>query len=223
MAADATDRVAKLTEEVMAASRANRELMGKLIASEVDRAAAVLGFVRAEELDDLRRELSELRMSMAHAAAQTDVTDRRSGDAEPLRSTRSMPCDPPTNDAGEERRHAGQEAVGQEERRGRRRPGEEGRREEGRGQEGRRQEGHAPSKPTAKQDRGQDSSPHRQEGAARKAAVTAPAKKAPRSRAPGEADAVTEPRAGEPAGRPVTREIDAAMGRGPPARGATGR
>lgn len=75
VAADATDRVAKLTDEVLAASRANRELMGKLIASEVDRAAAVLGFVRAEELDDLRRELSELRMSMAHAAAQTDVTE----------------------------------------------------------------------------------------------------------------------------------------------------
>ena len=75
VAADATDRVAKLTDEVLAASRANRELMGKLIASEVDRAAAVLGFVRAEELDDLRRELSELRMSMAHAAAQTDQTD----------------------------------------------------------------------------------------------------------------------------------------------------
>ena len=75
VAADATDRVAKLTDEVLAASRANRELMGKLIASEVDRAAAVLGFVRAEELDDLRRELSELRMGMAHAAAQTDQTD----------------------------------------------------------------------------------------------------------------------------------------------------
>lgn len=75
MAADATDRVGKLTDEVLAASRANRELMGKLIASEVDRAAAKLGFVRAEELDDLRRELSELRMSMAHAAAQADVTE----------------------------------------------------------------------------------------------------------------------------------------------------
>lgn len=72
VAADATDRVTKLTDEVLAASRANRELMGKLIASEVDRAAAALGFVRAEELEDLRRELSELRMGMAHAAAQTD-------------------------------------------------------------------------------------------------------------------------------------------------------
>ncbi len=72
VAADATDRVGKLTEEIMAASRANRELMGKLIAAEVDKAAAKLGFVRAEELDDLRRELAELRMSMAHAAAHTD-------------------------------------------------------------------------------------------------------------------------------------------------------
>ncbi len=72
VATDATDRVGKLTEEIMAASRANRDLMGKLIAAEVDKAAAKLGFVRAEELDDLRRELSELRMSMAHAAAHTD-------------------------------------------------------------------------------------------------------------------------------------------------------
>ena len=68
-AADATDRATKLAEEVLAASRANRELMGKLIASEVDKAAGRLGFVRAEELDELRQELAELRMSMAHGAA----------------------------------------------------------------------------------------------------------------------------------------------------------
>ena len=77
VAADATDRVGKLTEEIMAASRANRELMGKLIAAEVDKAAARLGFVRAEELDELRRELSELRMSMAHAAAHTPESPGR--------------------------------------------------------------------------------------------------------------------------------------------------
>ena len=72
-AADATDRATKLAEEVLAASRANRELMGKLIASEVDKAAGRLGFVRADELDELRQELAELRMSMAHAAVHEPV------------------------------------------------------------------------------------------------------------------------------------------------------
>ena len=69
VAADATDRATKLAEEVLAASRANRELMIKLVAAEVDRAAGRLGFVRSEELDELRRELAEVRMSMAHASA----------------------------------------------------------------------------------------------------------------------------------------------------------
>lgn len=67
VAADASDRVGRLTEEILAASRANRELMGKLVAAEVDKAAAKLGFVRAEELDQLRREIADLRMSMAYA------------------------------------------------------------------------------------------------------------------------------------------------------------
>jgi hypothetical protein len=74
VAADAGDRVTRLTEEILAASRANRELMGKLVAAEVDKTAARLGFVRAEELDQLRRELADLRMSMAHAAANPQAS-----------------------------------------------------------------------------------------------------------------------------------------------------
>jgi hypothetical protein len=100
VAADAGDRVSRLTEEILAASRANRELMGKLVAAEVDKTAARLGFVRAEELDQLRRELADLRMSMAHAAANLDAsqtdpspTPDRAGTAAmaPLRE----PDDPP--------------------------------------------------------------------------------------------------------------------------------
>ncbi len=76
VAADATDRVTKLTEEVIAASRANRELMNKLVATEVDKAAGRLGFVRSDEIEDLRRELAELRMSMAHSAAhESDLAE----------------------------------------------------------------------------------------------------------------------------------------------------
>lgn len=101
VAVDATDRATKLAEEVIAASRANRELMGKLIASEVDKAAGRLGFVRADELDEVRRELAELRMSMAHASAHEPAPFAPDlGVPDPPVAVDSLvePDDPPTID-----------------------------------------------------------------------------------------------------------------------------
>ena len=69
VASDAGERVAKLAEELLAASRANRELLEKLIKSEVDRAAARLGFLRAEDLEALRGEIAELRRTVEEKAA----------------------------------------------------------------------------------------------------------------------------------------------------------
>ena len=55
------ERMAKLAEEIGNASRANRELLENLIVAEVDKAASRLGFVRAEDLQELRAEVAELR------------------------------------------------------------------------------------------------------------------------------------------------------------------
>ena len=64
VAMDAGERLTKLAEEVGHASRANRELVETLIAAEVGRAVARLGFVRSEELQQLRAEVAELRESV---------------------------------------------------------------------------------------------------------------------------------------------------------------
>lgn len=66
---DTGERMAKLAEEIGNASRANRDLLENLIVAEVDRAASRLGFVRAEELQDLRAEVAELRAEVRAAAA----------------------------------------------------------------------------------------------------------------------------------------------------------
>jgi polyhydroxyalkanoate synthesis regulator phasin len=65
VATDAEQRVAQLSEDVLAASRANRELLEKLVAGEVTKAATRLGFVRSDDLDELREEIAELRAQLA--------------------------------------------------------------------------------------------------------------------------------------------------------------
>ena len=69
VAADASERVSKLADEIVAASKANRELLQKMVETEVDKAADRLGFARAEEVDALRRDLAELRLGLAHQSA----------------------------------------------------------------------------------------------------------------------------------------------------------
>jgi polyhydroxyalkanoate synthesis regulator phasin len=72
VAADAGERVGKLAEEIMNAGRANRELLEKVVAVEVDKAAARLGFARASELESLRQEVAELRRAVADQQAAGD-------------------------------------------------------------------------------------------------------------------------------------------------------
>jgi hypothetical protein len=67
VATEAGERVNKLAEEILLASRANRALVENLVTAEVDKAAARWGFVRAEEVDTLREELAELRASLVRA------------------------------------------------------------------------------------------------------------------------------------------------------------
>jgi polyhydroxyalkanoate synthesis regulator phasin len=68
MAADAGGRMTKLADELRNASRANRDLLEKLVRTEVDKATSRLGFVRAQDLEDLRREIAELRSTVSTRA-----------------------------------------------------------------------------------------------------------------------------------------------------------
>jgi polyhydroxyalkanoate synthesis regulator phasin len=64
---EASERVSKLAEEILHASRANREMFEKLVAAEVNRAAARLGFARAEDVEALRGEVDALRTELRSA------------------------------------------------------------------------------------------------------------------------------------------------------------
>ena len=69
VADEAEKRIEKLTEEILGASRANRELVENLVAAEVTKAASRLGFVRSDDLDDVREEIAELRAQLAREKA----------------------------------------------------------------------------------------------------------------------------------------------------------
>ena len=71
---DTGERIAKLAEEISNASRANRELLENLIVAEVDRAASRLGFVRTEDLQELRAEVAELRAEVQAVARARSTT-----------------------------------------------------------------------------------------------------------------------------------------------------
>lgn len=79
VANDAEQRVGKLTEEILSASRANRELLEKLVATEVTKAASRLGFVRFDDLDEVREEIAELRAQLARQQAGTAGTTPTAG------------------------------------------------------------------------------------------------------------------------------------------------
>jgi polyhydroxyalkanoate synthesis regulator phasin len=79
VAADAGERVGKLAEEIMNAGRANRELLEKVVAGEVDKAAGRLGFARASELESLRQEVAELR----HAVTDQQAAGNGAGPTPP--------------------------------------------------------------------------------------------------------------------------------------------
>jgi polyhydroxyalkanoate synthesis regulator phasin len=71
VADDAERRVGKLTDEILGASRANRELLENLIAGEVTKAASRWGFVRSDDLDEVREEIAELRAQLARQQGAT--------------------------------------------------------------------------------------------------------------------------------------------------------
>jgi len=68
------ERFTKLAEEVLQASRANRELVENLFVSEVEKAAGRLGFARAEEVQALRDEIADLRASIVALKAPAAAT-----------------------------------------------------------------------------------------------------------------------------------------------------
>ena len=70
MATETSERVTKLAEEIMSASRANRELLQHFVNAEVDKTAARLGFARADEVEALRDEIAQLRAQLEEATAR---------------------------------------------------------------------------------------------------------------------------------------------------------
>ena len=81
VAADAGERVTNLAEEIIAASRANRELLVKLVNTEVDKAAAKIGFARAEDLESLRGEVAELRAVLTEQSARAQTAEAAATEA----------------------------------------------------------------------------------------------------------------------------------------------
>jgi hypothetical protein len=71
VATETSDRVTKLAEEIMNASRTNRELLQRFVAAEVGKAAAWLGFARADEVQALRDEIAGLRAQLGEVMART--------------------------------------------------------------------------------------------------------------------------------------------------------
>jgi polyhydroxyalkanoate synthesis regulator phasin len=76
VAVEASERVTKLAEEIMNASRINRELLQNFVVTEVDKAAGRLGFARADEVQALRAEVASLRAQVEAAAAAAPTAAR---------------------------------------------------------------------------------------------------------------------------------------------------
>jgi len=90
VATEASERVTKLAEEIMNASRTNRELLQHFVTTEVDKAAARLGFARAEELESLRDEIASLRSELNEAvvrAAKVEATQKPATKKTPAKKT----------------------------------------------------------------------------------------------------------------------------------------
>jgi polyhydroxyalkanoate synthesis regulator phasin len=70
VAAEASERVNKLAEEIMNASRTNRELLQHFVTAEVDKAVARLGLARADDVKALQDEIASLRAQLKEASAR---------------------------------------------------------------------------------------------------------------------------------------------------------
>jgi polyhydroxyalkanoate synthesis regulator phasin len=71
VATETSERVTKLAEEIMHASRTNRELLQHFVTAEVEKATARLGFARADEVQALRDEVAGLRAQLNAEMART--------------------------------------------------------------------------------------------------------------------------------------------------------
>lgn len=62
-----TTRVSDLTDEIVATSKSNRQLLQAIVSNEVEGAVARLGFVRSEEVAALTRRVKTLESELAEA------------------------------------------------------------------------------------------------------------------------------------------------------------
>jgi polyhydroxyalkanoate synthesis regulator phasin len=100
VAVEASERAAKLAEEIMNASRINRELLQHFVTAEVDKAAGRLGFARAEEVEALRAEVASLRSQLDEAVARTaQSAPARKAAAKKSPSRKASPTTTPTKKA----------------------------------------------------------------------------------------------------------------------------
>jgi uncharacterized protein CbrC (UPF0167 family) len=93
VASEASERVTKLAEEIINASRTNRELLQNFVTAEVGKAAARLGFARAEEVEALRDEIVSLRTQLNEAmlrAARAEATKKAAIKKAAARSAATM-------------------------------------------------------------------------------------------------------------------------------------
>ncbi len=87
MATHTSERVTKLAEELLTASRANRNVLEKLVRAEVDKAATRLGFVRMHDLEELRAEVADLSSRLSASADHGGPRVRVSPASDPPRTT----------------------------------------------------------------------------------------------------------------------------------------
>jgi hypothetical protein len=88
VATETGERATKLAEEIMTASRANRELLQHFVSAEVDKLAA--GFARAEEVRALRDEIAGLRVQLDEVmarSAKSATGSRAAGRRAPAKKT----------------------------------------------------------------------------------------------------------------------------------------
>jgi polyhydroxyalkanoate synthesis regulator phasin len=93
VASEASERVTKLAEEIINASRTNRELLQNFVTAEVDKVAARLGFARAEKVEALRDEIVSLRTQLNEAtlrAARAEATKKAAIKKAAARSAATM-------------------------------------------------------------------------------------------------------------------------------------
>ena len=76
-----TSRVSELTDEIVATSKSNRQLLQAIVANEVEGAVARLGFVRSEEVAALTRRVRALEGELAETHGTAPAGTAPAGDA----------------------------------------------------------------------------------------------------------------------------------------------